>query len=558
MAFLASKVLGQYDLAPNGSPRLLLVAPNILHTETELSWTPHDFRLWVALHEETHRVQFTAVPWLRTHLVDSARELSQGLAPDPEELGAKLQQVARNLPEALRSGGGGLTDLFATPEQRAQIGRVTAVMSLLEGHADVVMDDVGPQVIPSVAEIRAKFQQRRLGAGTVDRCSAGCWASRPRCASTATAPSSSAPSPSGRRRRVQRRVDLPADPAAARGDLAARRVGPARPRMTGPHPAVAADPGRRARGAHRRCRRARWSSWRAAAARTPWPWPPRRRSRRRGGAAGGRAGRRPRPAGGLRRRRRPRGRLLSRPGPPPGPRPAGERARGRGGARGGRPRRPVRRPAGRRGRARGRPGAARAHPRRPGRAGPARPRPRLRRPVPGRYAAPPRRVRAPAAGPPSGHHRRGLRRHGPRPVAGPAQHGPVLPPGPRPAAAGRARARPRPRRRTALARSADLLREDADLIDGLAVRGPRARWATGSPDAAALAALPGRSGRGSGGCWPWRRGCRRARCSPCTSTRSTRWSARAGADRGRSTCRVACRRRREGGQVRIGAARPVQ
>jgi coenzyme F420 biosynthesis associated uncharacterized protein len=169
MAFLASKVLGQYDLAPNGSPRLLLVAPNILHTETELSVDPHDFRLWVALHEETHRVQFTAVPWLRTHLVDSARELSQGLAPDPEELGAKLQQVARNLPEALRSGGGGLTDLFATPEQRAQIGRVTAVMSLLEGHADVVMDDVGPRVIPSVAEIRAKFQQRRLGAGTVDR-----------------------------------------------------------------------------------------------------------------------------------------------------------------------------------------------------------------------------------------------------------------------------------------------------------------------------------------------------------------------------------------------------
>jgi coenzyme F420 biosynthesis associated uncharacterized protein len=169
MAFLASKVLGQYDLAPNGRPRLLLVAPNILHAETELSVDPDDFRLWVALHEETHRVQFTAVPWLRTHLVESARELSLGMAPDPEQLGAKLQQLARNLPEALRSGGGGLVEVFATPEQRAQIGRVTAVMSLLEGHADVVMDDVGPRVIPTVAEIRAKFQQRRLGAGNVDR-----------------------------------------------------------------------------------------------------------------------------------------------------------------------------------------------------------------------------------------------------------------------------------------------------------------------------------------------------------------------------------------------------
>ena len=104
-----------------------------------------------------------------THLVDSARELSQGLAPDPEELGAKLQQMARNLPEALRSGGGGLTDLFATPEQRAQIGRVTAVMSLLEGHADVVMDDVGPQVIPSVARSGPSSSSAACGAGTVDR-----------------------------------------------------------------------------------------------------------------------------------------------------------------------------------------------------------------------------------------------------------------------------------------------------------------------------------------------------------------------------------------------------
>ena len=169
MSFLASKILGQYDLAPDGTPRLLLVAPNVLHTETEIGVDPADFRLWVCLHEETHRVQFTAVPWLRQHVIDSARQLSLDLAPDPEQLGEKIRQLAQNLPGALRSGGNGLTDIFATPQQRAQIARVTAIMSLLEGHADVVMDDVGPAVVPSVEQIRARFQQRRRDVGGVDK-----------------------------------------------------------------------------------------------------------------------------------------------------------------------------------------------------------------------------------------------------------------------------------------------------------------------------------------------------------------------------------------------------
>lgn len=77
--------------------------------------------------------------------------------------------MLKRLPEALGSGGGGLADLFATPEQRVKIAEVTAIMSLLEGHADVVMDDVGPKVIPSVAEIRAKFTERRKGMGAPDR-----------------------------------------------------------------------------------------------------------------------------------------------------------------------------------------------------------------------------------------------------------------------------------------------------------------------------------------------------------------------------------------------------
>ncbi len=169
MAFMASKVLGQYDLAPQGTPRLLLVAPNLVAVQRELDVDPDDFRAWVCMHEETHRIQFTAVPWLREHMIERATTLAGELTPTPQELGQRMQEMVKRLPEALGSGGGGLADLFATPEQRAKIAEVTAIMSLLEGHADVVMDDVGPKVIPTVADIRAKFTERRKGAGTADR-----------------------------------------------------------------------------------------------------------------------------------------------------------------------------------------------------------------------------------------------------------------------------------------------------------------------------------------------------------------------------------------------------
>lgn len=168
LALLSSRILGQYDLAPQGTPRLMLVAPNIVQVERKLEVDPHDFRRWVAMHEETHRVQFTAVPWLREHMIGASQSLAVDLAPTPEDLASRFDQLSQNLPEVLRSGEG-LAQLFATPEQKARIADLTAVMSLLEGHADVVMDEVGPQVIPSVAEIRRKFDQRRTGAVGVDR-----------------------------------------------------------------------------------------------------------------------------------------------------------------------------------------------------------------------------------------------------------------------------------------------------------------------------------------------------------------------------------------------------
>ncbi|HET9020719.1 MAG TPA: zinc-dependent metalloprotease [Ornithinibacter sp.] len=169
LAFMASKVLGQYDLAPGGTPALMLVAPNIMSVASELGVDRDDFRAWVCMHEETHRVQFTANPWLRDHLVTEARSLAVDLAPDQDRLQELAGRLTEKLPELFREGSTGLTDLFTTPEQREKMAALTAVMSLLEGHADVVMDDVGPAHIPSVAQIRAKFTERRKGAGAPDR-----------------------------------------------------------------------------------------------------------------------------------------------------------------------------------------------------------------------------------------------------------------------------------------------------------------------------------------------------------------------------------------------------
>jgi coenzyme F420 biosynthesis associated uncharacterized protein len=166
LGFLASKVLGQFDPFHEPSGRLLLVAPNIVHVEREIEADPHDFRLWVCLHEETHRVQFTAVPWMREHMFTQIHRFAETMEPS-SLLEDGLGRVFDGLKNA-RSGGS-LLDVVGTPEQKKLLDGLTGVMSLLEGHADVVMDGVGPSVIPSVAKIRARFNERRKGVGVLDR-----------------------------------------------------------------------------------------------------------------------------------------------------------------------------------------------------------------------------------------------------------------------------------------------------------------------------------------------------------------------------------------------------
>lgn len=174
MSFMSSKVLGQFDpfwTGPNGEAgRLLLVAPNIVQVERQLEVDPHDFRLWVCLHEETHRVQFTAVDWMSGHLKALMEEFIDATDFDSSALSKFLSEGLSEFIKIVRGNSdSSLGDLFQNDKQREIVDKMTGIMSLLEGHADVVMDGVGPDVIPTVDHIRAKFTQRRQGASSFDR-----------------------------------------------------------------------------------------------------------------------------------------------------------------------------------------------------------------------------------------------------------------------------------------------------------------------------------------------------------------------------------------------------
>lgn len=174
LAFLSTRVLGQYDPfgGPVGAPgRLLLVAPNVVTVQRALQVPAEQFQMWVCLHESTHRLQFNAVPWLREHF---ASEVSTFLsvAEDPEALTAMIGRLPDALRAARRDGvrdSIGLLALLQAPEQRAVMDRLLALATLLEGHADHVMDAVGPAVVPSVETIRRRFTMRRQGGGLADR-----------------------------------------------------------------------------------------------------------------------------------------------------------------------------------------------------------------------------------------------------------------------------------------------------------------------------------------------------------------------------------------------------
>ncbi len=149
LGVLSRRVLGQYELVlpseneTNGDT-IMFVGANVLQMERQHEFRPSEFRFWVALHECTHRLQFTAVPWLRPYFMD----LVEGLVRETNPEEGRMQRVAGEMREAARSGRpvideSGLMGLFASHEQRRMIDDVQALMSLLEGHGHVVMDRIG-------------------------------------------------------------------------------------------------------------------------------------------------------------------------------------------------------------------------------------------------------------------------------------------------------------------------------------------------------------------------------------------------------------------------------
>ncbi len=171
LAWLSGKVLGQFEtfVDPGQQKRLLLVAPTIVNVERALDVPARDFRYWVCLHEETHRVQFGAVPWLAEHLTDRITALLDASDLSARETMQRLVAFGYALVRSLRSDSDvSVIEAIQTPEQRVIFDELTALMSLLEGHADVVMDAVGPEVIPSVQLIRERFTTRRQQPGALD------------------------------------------------------------------------------------------------------------------------------------------------------------------------------------------------------------------------------------------------------------------------------------------------------------------------------------------------------------------------------------------------------
>ena len=161
LALLSSRVLGQFDPFVDPSGRLLLVAPNVLEVQRRLGVDAGDFRLWVCLHEQTHALQFAASPWLVGHLRARIGGLLHEVGPERLLGAGDLGELAVAAVRAVRGrDGSGILDLLS-PAARQVFDEIGAVMALLEGHADVTMDQVGPAVVPTVHTIRARFEVRR-------------------------------------------------------------------------------------------------------------------------------------------------------------------------------------------------------------------------------------------------------------------------------------------------------------------------------------------------------------------------------------------------------------
>jgi coenzyme F420 biosynthesis associated uncharacterized protein len=173
LGYLAQRVLGQYDLlvpdaeagATDGDA-VYYVGPNVLSLEKRFAFRPLDFRRWIAIHEVTHRAQFMGVPWMRDYFLSLVQGSLSIVDPDPTVL---LRAIGRAA-DALRAGrnpldDGGLVGLFASPEQQEILGQVQALMSLLEGHGNYVMNELGQRHVNGAERMARVLHTRRQQRG---------------------------------------------------------------------------------------------------------------------------------------------------------------------------------------------------------------------------------------------------------------------------------------------------------------------------------------------------------------------------------------------------------
>lgn len=167
LGFLSRRVLGQYELVLPTSDggdgdTVMFVGANVLSLERRFEFRPSEFRFWVALHESTHRLQFQGVPWLRSYFLGLVEELIAASKPEPGRM-ARLSEEIKTAAEQGRPliNEQGLFGLLASPDQREVIGKVQALMSLLEGHGHVVMDRIGERELVSQARMSRTLAARR-------------------------------------------------------------------------------------------------------------------------------------------------------------------------------------------------------------------------------------------------------------------------------------------------------------------------------------------------------------------------------------------------------------
>jgi len=173
LGWFSQRVLGQYDLLvpgdDDGAPTddaVYYVGPNILALEKRFAFRPRDFRLWIAIHECTHRAQFTGVPWLRPYFLSLVSALLGAVDPDPK----RVVDALRAALEEMRRGrnpldDGGLVALLATPEHKGTIAKVQSLMTLLEGHGNRVMNELGAVHVQGQARMARVLETRRRQSG---------------------------------------------------------------------------------------------------------------------------------------------------------------------------------------------------------------------------------------------------------------------------------------------------------------------------------------------------------------------------------------------------------